>query len=140
MAFNKSNLSLTQEEQKTLHWDGIVAVCTGKFKNLTDATAHLEKEMILKKVGLQGLLLEIYLRDPESADFLIAQNAGRKWGDVWYDNTRAEMERTKKELRKTYVDLAMAEETDGRWRLGAKKIELEGRLLALQNDLGMSQA
>ena len=142
MAFisSNSNLSLTPEEQKTLHWDGIVAVCTGKFQNLTEAKEHLGSNMRLKKSGLQGDLLSSFQQDPAITDMLFAINSGQKWGDIWYDQTEKEMARTKKELRKTYVDLAMADETEGRWRLGAKKIQLEERLLALQTELGMSQA
>jgi hypothetical protein len=138
MAFSNSNLSLTPEEQKALHWDGIVAVCTGKFQNLTEAKAQLEMEMRLKKSGLNGALLSSFQQDPAIIDMLFAINSGQKWGDIWYDQTQKDMERTKKELRKTYVELAL--ETEGRWRLGAKKIQLEERLLALQTELGMSQA
>ena len=136
MAFNNSS-ALTAEEQKALHWDGIVAVCTGKFKTLAEAKGHLELGIRLKKTGLQGPLLSNFQQDPASARLLLADFAGKKWGDSWYDETSAEMERTKKELRKTYVDLAMA--TEGRWRIGAKKIQLEEKLLALQKELGMSQ-
>lgn len=136
MAFS-STLSLSTEEQKTLHWDGIVAVCTGRFKNLTEAKTHLEKEMRLKKAGLQGSLLTSVLENPATTDTWLAIHSGKRWGDVWWDETWAEMERTKKELRKVYVDLAL--EPEGRWRLGAKKIQLEEKLLALKKDLGMSQ-
>ncbi len=131
-------LSLTAEEQKTLHWDGIVAVCTGKFKNLTEAKQHLETEMVLKKTGLQGELLMSIHQDRPSTDMWLAIHSGQLWGDIWFDEAWAELERTKKELRKIYVDLAL--EPEGRWRLGAKKIQLEEKLLQLKKDLGMSEA
>ncbi len=137
MASTKSMISLTAAEQQTLHWDGIVAVCTGKFKNLTEAKRHLETEMVLKKTGLQGELLTAIQQNPCSTDMWLAIHSGQKWGDIWFDETHAEMERTKKELRKVYVDLAL--EPEGRWRLGAKKIQLEERLSQLKKDLGMSQ-
>lgn len=133
-----NTLSLTAEEQKTLHWDGIVAVCNGKFKNLTEAKSHLQQDMILKKTGLQGELLNIFQKDPTSTDMWFAIHSGQKWGDIWFDHTRADLENTKKELRKIYVDLAL--EPEGRWRLGAKKIELEERLLHLKKELGMPDA
>ena len=60
MAFNINSLSLTQEEEKTLHWDGIVAVCTGKFQNLSEAKAHLGTGMLLKKAGVQGELFNAF--------------------------------------------------------------------------------
>ncbi len=137
MASTKSNLSLTAAEQQTLHWDGIVAVCTGKFKNLTEAKRHLETEMVLKKTGLQGQLLTAIQQDPSTADMWVAIHSGQLWGDIWFDQTWDEMEKTKKELRKVYVDLAL--EPEGRWRLGAKKIQLEERLSQLKKELGMSQ-
>ncbi len=130
-------LSLTAEEQNTLHWDGIVAVCTGKFKNLTEAKRHLETEMVLKKTGLQGELLTAIQQDPSTTDMWVAFHSGKMWGDVWFDQTWAEMEQTKKDLRKIYLDLAL--EPEGRWRLGAKKIQLEERLVQLKKDLGMSE-
>jgi hypothetical protein len=133
-SINSNTLSFTEEEQKTLHWDGIVAVCTGKFKNLTEAKAHLGKALVLKKTAEQSLETSTY------GDMWLAIHSGQKWGDIWYDSAWADMESTKKQLRKTYVELAMADETEGRWRIGAKKIQLEERLVALQNDLGMSQA
>lgn len=131
------NLSLTAEEQKALHWDGIVAVCHGKFKNLAEAKGHLELGIRLKKSGLQEPLLSSFQQDTASATLWIGTLAGKKWGDLWWEETWAEMERTKKELRKVYVDLAL--EPQGRWRLGAKKVLLEEKLVALKKDLGMSQ-
>ena len=131
------NLSLSTEEQKALHWDGIVAVCTGKFKTLAEAKGHLELGIRLKKAGLQQPLLGSFQAHPPSAQLLLADLSGKRWGDFWFDETWAEMERTKKDLRKVYVDLAL--EPEGRWRLGAKKIQLEEKLLALKKDLGMSQ-
>ena len=140
MAFNINSLSLTQEEEKTLHWDGIVAVCTGKFQNLSEAKAHIGTGMLLKKAGVQGELFNAFHQEPVSAKMLFAINSGEKWGDIWFDETYAEMVSTKKELRKMYVELAIAEGTEGHWRLGGKKIQLEERLVALQSQLGMSQA
>jgi hypothetical protein len=130
-------LSFTEEEQKALHWDGIVAVCTGKFKNLTEAKHHLGNMLILKKSGLHGDLLTAVERSPELTEFYVAMHSGKKWGDIWYDETLEEMHRTKKELSKIYVDLAL--QPEGRWRLGAKKVQLEERLVQLKTELGMSQ-
>lgn len=132
-----NTLSFTTEEQKTLHWDGIVAVCTGKFKNLSEAKEHLGKELTLKKGGLQGPLLDSISNDPATANLWIADFKGKKWGDIWYDGTSAQMESVKKELRKVYVDLAL--EPEGRWRLGVKKMQLEEQLLHLKKDLGLTQ-
>ena len=139
-SINSNTLSFTEEEQKTLHWDGIVAVCTGKFKNLAEAKEHLGKVLVLKKTGLRDEILNAFEKNSTSGDMWLAIHSGQKWGDIWYDSAWADLESTKKELRKTYVDLAMADETEGRWRIGAKKIQLEERLLGLQKDLGMSEA
>lgn len=129
--------TLTREEEATLHWDGIVAVCTGQFKNLTDAKTELKKKILLEKSGLKGDILAAYQQDKNLTDFWLASVvAGEKWGDLWYDQTFKEMTAVKKELSQIFVQMAL--EPEGRWRLGAKRIQLEERYAALQKDLGVS--
>ncbi len=135
MSCYNDSLCLSSEEEKTLHWDGIVAVCTGQFKSLTEAKEVLRQKMLLKKKGVNSSLLN-YSDDPKILEFMNAVYSGRKWGDLWWDSTYEELSSTKKRLRQIYVDLAL--EPSGRWRLGAEKIKLEERLGELQKELGLA--
>ena len=132
-----TEIALTREELSTLHWDGIVAVCTGQFKNLSDAKAHLKNKMLLEKSGMKDEILTVFLNDKSLTDFYVATIVnGEQWGDLWYDSTYNEMLAVKKELSQIFVQLAL--EPAGRWRLGAKRIQLEERYQQLQKDLGYS--
>jgi hypothetical protein len=131
-----NNLSLSSEEEATLHWDGILAVISGQYKNLTEAKESLRSTRLLEKSGLSSDLLKSFQADKGMMDFMLAIQKGALWGDIWYDQTYAELTEVKKSLRKIYVDLAL--EPSGRWRLGAEKIRLEERLQELQKDLGIS--
>jgi len=137
MSRNSNNsITLSSEEEKTLHWDGILAVLSGQYKTLTEAKDSLRGERVLQKTGLSPDLAKSFNADKNLRDFWLAVESGARWGDIWYDQTHAELTEVKKSLRKIYVDLAL--EPSGRWRLGAEKIRLEERLQALQKELGIS--
>ncbi len=131
------NIRLSSAEEQTLHWDGILAVLSGRFRTLAEAKKSLRDRRILEKSGLTPPLLDLFHADKALSEFYIASLSGAPWGDVWYDQTLAEITQIKKSLRKLYVDLAL--EPPGRWRLGAEKIRLEERLQALEKDIGFSQ-
>lgn len=127
---------LTIEEQRSLHWDGIVAVCYGRFQNLSDAKRYLGNKMILEKAGFDDRMASVFASDQSMMSYYNEIESGKPWGDIWYDNAISEMTNVEKELRQVYLDIAL--ETPGRWRLGAKKITLEQRYLQLKTDLGQA--
>lgn len=131
-----SHMELSSSEEKTLHWNGILAVIHGQFPNLAEAKDALRRRLLLEKSGVAPALLDTVSADEKLTDFYLAILSGAQWGDIWYDSTLAELTATKKSLRQIYVDLAL--EPAGRWRLGAEKIRLEERLTELQKELGCS--
>ena len=137
MSRKSNSITLSSEEENTLHWDGILAVLSGQYKTLTEAKDSLRGERVLQKSGLAPDLAKSFNNDKNLRDFWLAAESGALWGDIWYDQTYAELTEVKKSLKKIYLDLAL--EPSGRWRLGAEKIRLEERLQALQKELGISE-
>jgi hypothetical protein len=128
-------LKLSPEEEKTLHWEGIVAVCTGKYNNLTEAKQSLYEKMVLEKTGLRGALLDSIQNDQVMKNSWLAMSSGELWGDLWWDSVAREMDEIKQHLSKLYVELAL--QPEGRWRLNAERIALEERYQVLQKELGL---
>lgn len=131
-------MNISTEEQRAIHWDGIVAVCTGQYKTLTEAKMYLTNKLMLKKSGMTERVASVLAKDDNIVKLWTQMEEGNMWGDIWYTNTETELNLVKKELSEVYIALALGE--PGRWRLGKKKYALEDRYMELLRDLGSAWA